>query len=640
MNVVNKESEIRLGLADGSSGEVGDLIKDFDAPVGESFKLGICYFIDEAIILLYVNDKLVSSTDNICSGANTYRCTNLEITSTTSGEIMIDNLVAERRVESFELATSPEGNEKVYTFDGANSELILSGKAEIENGNLVLSASNASVSIPTNRRSTTGNSVIFASDVNFASLESSGGILVSLQSEAGDIVLAYELSLDLGTINLYEVTENKKYSSLSSTDKNSFKLGIEYYPGKEVCEVFIDGACVARSSLTYKLNASNIQTAKIVVASIGSQEIKLDNIKAEIYEKLYMPSKLSVTNSENAAEKYTFDSSTTENIPSRIYTEFRSSKAALRIKEGLIHGKASKVLEYVTSSGSNDSLYIPVLRKVSGANAVAFEADMKLDMLTSNDGMELYLQVGSTHATKITLKYSGGKIAIYDNAGTINFNFTVENATWFKLRLEYSVTANDYTGDGNADALVKIYINGEHRGTGYNSYNMSYTADKITRARLYTFGSSAFTTYLDNLTVEQFMMDTVPHIHEYEDAWSYDKDGHYHKASCNELSSCSTATTEKISHEFGNGTVCICGYEKPAPHEHEYSDIYYFNTTNHWHKAVCDETEECKGLIGSLEAHDFDESGECVCGYKENTYPGDPDSGIVQNPDGWTKPQE
>ena len=639
LKVVNKDGEIRLGLADGSGGKVGDLMNDFDAPIGEAFKLGIHYYKGEAVILVYVNGKLVLSTDSVCSEANTYRYTDLEITNIASGEILIDNLVAERRVESFELATSPEGTEKVYTFDGTSNDLILSEGAEIKSGNLVLSGTNASVTVPTNRRSTTGNSVIFVSDVDFASVKSSGGITVKLQNENGDTILAYELSISSGVISLCEITENKKYAPLATFDKVSVKLSIEYYPNKDVCEVFVDGVCVAKSSLTYKQAISGTETVCIVISDINNQSVRLDNIKAEIYEKLYMPSKLSVTNSENAAEKYTFDSSTTENIPSRIYTEFRSSKAALRIKEGIIHGKASKVLEYVTSSGSNDSLYIPVLRKVSGANAVAFEADIKLDMLTSNDGMELYLQVGSNHATKITLKYSSGKIAIYDNAGTINFNFTVENATWFNLRLEYSVTANDYTGDGNADALVKIYINDEHRGTGYNSYDMSYTADRITRARLYTFGSSAFTTYLDNLTVEQFMMDTAPHVHEYEDAWSYDKDRHYHKASCNELPSCSTATTEKIYHEFGDGTVCICGYEKTVSHEHEYSEKYSYDNENHWHEATCRVEDDCNTAINEVAPHQFGDDNKCVCGYTKPIY-SEGDSGIVQNPDGWTKPQE
>ena len=350
-----------------------------------------------------------------------------------------------------------------------------------------------------------------------------------------------------------------------------------------------------------------------------------------------MPSSLKATNSENASEKYSFDTSMTDSIPSRIYYEFRSSKAALRIKEDIIGGEASKVLEYVTSSGANDALYIPILKKLEGANGVAFEADMKLDMLTSSDGMEIYFQVGSSHATKVTLKYSSGAIQIYDNVSGVNFSLKVNASEWFNLRIEYAVTSTDYTGDGKADALVKLYINGEHRGTGYGSYNMSFTADRVTRVRLYTFTASAFNTYLDNLTVEQFNMDTTPHEHEYSDEWLYDESGHYHKASCNSNPSCATATTEKTSHTFDENRKCVCGYEKPAPHVHEYSENWYFEKEVHYHKAICNDNEECETAKSDLNVHEFDVDGKCVCGYKESTVQ-DGNGEIIQNPNGWTNP--
>ena len=48
-------------------------------------------------------------------------------------------------------------------------------------------------------------------DIAFTSLQTSGGILIRLESGDGEIILAYELSVDSSGINLYESTENKKY---------------------------------------------------------------------------------------------------------------------------------------------------------------------------------------------------------------------------------------------------------------------------------------------------------------------------------------------------------------------------------------------------------------------------------------------
>ena len=638
MIATNENGSLVMRFADGSSGKAGDIIKDFYAPIGESFKVGIDYYKNEGLLLLYLNGSLVTSAKCVCSGANTYRYTNLEVTNNSSFPLIIDNLVAERKVKSLDEATSPNGPENVYTFDSGAGDIILSGASKVQNGMLSVADRSSSASIPINRRSVVGSSVTFVSDIAFESLSANGGVVMKFEAEDGTVVFAYEISTSDNAIRLHEKTGNKKYDYFAEVKSKSFKISVEYYPINEICEIFIDGERVYRSSLTYVTPIIDNIIARVVFDGLDGQNVGIDNVRNEIYEKLYIPSEIDALNVEDTAEKFTFETSYTDNIPSPIYSDLRSTKGALRITEGIINGKAGKVLKYITSAGNNDSLYIPVLKTLDGANGVAFQADMKLDLLKSADGMEIYLQAGTKHATKVVLKYAAGdKVQIYDNISGTNFNISVDSCEWFNFRLEYSITNSDHTGDGKADALIKIYINGEHRGTGYGCYDMSFTADRVTRVRLYTFTASAFNTYLDNLTLEQFNMDTAPHEHNYSSEWLYDKDGHYHKATCNVNPSCNTATTEKLPHTFNKDGMCVCGYEKPAPHVHKYSENWYFDGEVHYHKAICNDNDECKNAKGDLGNHEFDVDGKCVCGYKKSTVQGG-NGEIIQNPNGWTNP--
>ena len=637
-------------LADAAANKLGQYLSNIEIPVGEAFKLGIGYYEKEGVVLVYINGRLVSTTNKLCPSASGYKFHDLDVKVVTSsdenGKLIIDNLKVERIISSFAEATAPDLPEKLYTFEsGMPTDFTANGNITVSGGKLTLSSADKgdSVTIPVNRRGETGNSVVFETLIDIRDKSASGnGFAISLIDTDEKIVAQYAIISRGDTVYVYESTDSKQYSvPMLSFSAGYHTFTLEYYPDNEIAEIFIDGVCMGRSSITYRYDESYGNIAEIKLTSLGASAFTFDDLKAEIYNKLYLVSTISATNAENESGTLTFDSSFTDNLPIGVRYKFLTQLAALRIKEHNVKGNVSKVLQFVTSAGGNDSLYFPVTKKDISKNAIAFEADMLADMKSTNDVFSIYFEVGNNHATRVTFKQqSDGTMVIYDDAGKVNFRVYQPYGEWFRLRLEYSVTDLDYNGDGAADVILRIFINGELCGVGYNTYNRSYTPSMINSVMIYSHSASDFTTYFDNVTVEHFDLNVAPHEHSYEDEWSYNEIEHWYDSSCSEFESCGSATKDKAPHDFTEGDRCICGYEKPAPHEHEYSDTYYFNTTNHWHKAVCDETEECKGLIGSLEAHDFDESGECVCGYKENTYPGDPDSGIVQNPDGWTKPQE
>ncbi len=95
-----------------------------------------------------------------------------------------------------------------------------------------------------------------------------------------------------------------------------------------------------------------------------------------------------------------------------------------------------------------------------------------------------------------------------------------------------------------------------------------------------------------------------PHVHQYSEAWTFDDDYHWHKATCGHTGEVSgkeahtfdkgETTKETTTEEEGEKTyTCTeCGYKKTEPieklHEHTYDDSSWASDDDyHWHKATC-----------------------------------------------------
>lgn len=94
--------------------------------------------------------------------------------------------------------------------------------------------------------------------------------------------------------------------------------------------------------------------------------------------------------------------------------------------------------------------------------------------------------------------------------------------------------------------------------------------------------------------------------HTYKDTWSYNKDGHFHAASCG----CDVPGIDAAAHnQDGDGSSCtVCNY---VPHEDTYSDEWKSNSKNHWREATCG----CASIT-DFGSHEGMEDGICdVCAY-------------------------
>ena len=98
--------------------------------------------------------------------------------------------------------------------------------------------------------------------------------------------------------------------------------------------------------------------------------------------------------------------------------------------------------------------------------------------------------------------------------------------------------------------------------------------------------------------------ETIPvlHEHQYSDQWTSDATNHWHACECGEKSDLSAhqfkwvidqeATATKPGEKHQECTVC--GYKTapvtiPVTHEHQYSDKWSSDATNHWHACECGE---------------------------------------------------
>ena len=510
--VVKSDSEGKyLALADASNGVTGVEVDGFRAPVGKEFTLGIQYFKTIATSLIYIDGSIVSSFDTFCTMAKNRTYGYLVLTDVSdagkNSEITVDDVKAERNVVSYEAATKPEIGEKKYEFDSMPEDAVTSGGVKVEGGSLVLS-DNGSVRLPVNKRSPVISATLLEMLINTVDKNSAFSFVLSLVDDNGGAVFALEFANAGGEISVFEVTENKTYGTpLATFGASGATLKLLYSRAKDMVNLYVNGVCVAVTSVTYSENSDALSCDGVELKMKSGSGFKVDSLIAESYNMLFTAEKnVGNATSENPIS---FERDTTGSVAKHFTLDFRSAAASLRVKEMMTNNGASKVVKYTTSNGANDSLYIPVKAGEQVANAVYFQADMMLDMDNKNDGFEIYLMAGGQYAARITLAYAeGGYVSLGDSIGgkAMISGKPAKVGEWFKLRIEYSKTEIDYNFDGAADVLIKVYINDVLLGTGYNAYDPYFAYGSVTQTRIYSYNAADCSIYLDNVAMEQFNM--------------------------------------------------------------------------------------------------------------------------------------
>ncbi len=103
--------------------------------------------------------------------------------------------------------------------------------------------------------------------------------------------------------------------------------------------------------------------------------------------------------------------------------------------------------------------------------------------------------------------------------------------------------------------------------------------------------------------------DMNGHTHTYAGTWSNDEDSHWKEPTCSHI--IPPAENGAHSDKNSDGSCDSCGY-KP-PHFHTFEEGWTSDANGHWHKATCEHTE----LKNGEAVHDsYEEDGLCdTCGY-------------------------
>lgn len=517
-----EDGEEFIAVHEAINGVLGERLEGVKLPIGEKFTFRMDYYENEKTALVYLNNSLVGITSACEPYASRTVSAKLQV-HFFGGRVnaQLDNVKAERFVGSFDEATMPEKATEVHTFEGALGNGVELGGATVTAdaiGNKVVSfKAGGTLKIPVNKRSIFGGTVIFNASLGLPKDTKDGETLYfSIVDEAGAIMFRYALVVRNGAGTIYEVTASNTYTNelgsilLGAT----VELGIEYYEKKDTVQISINDVCTGVTSISYTPDSNKLAAAFVTVSADSSTAMTLDNVVVESFNKLYVKRTISAANADDSSDVMGFEYSTTASLPRYLSSDLRTAAAALRVKEMMIRGKASKVLAFDTSNGANDMLYVSNTNSASG-NASVFEADLYFDLTPGETTYEFYFTDGANnYAYMLLMKFdANGNLVVQDCTGNSSANVpgrifgtavtcNAKQREWFNFRVEYI--------DGDADTVrIKTYVNDELVYVSKAFYGLSTTvpgtAPRLNPpiVRLSSYGAVIGTVYLDNVSYKR-----------------------------------------------------------------------------------------------------------------------------------------
>jgi len=206
-----------------------------------------------------------------------------------------------------------------------------------------------------------------------------------------------------------------------------------------------------------------------------------------------------IVNPEDESERITFEESTNENIPGKVATGDVSDTSQAIISNAGSTDAPDKVFGLI-SSAKKDTVKFYLTKKLVGANAVAFETDIKIDAVSDSGEIDFTLStLFNSTAAKLVFSYTkGGDITVkkIDASGNAEFTNTLaKEGEWFKLRVEYTASAKGLS--------LKIYAGETLIGEGTALYNNFHAGENISTAALTVKENIEAEIYLDDIMFAQ-----------------------------------------------------------------------------------------------------------------------------------------
>lgn len=510
-------------LYEASGGLLGAIIPGIKFTVGEEIRFTVEYYEDENAALIYANGKLVGFSSAVEAYAKRTFAGKVMLKNVSGNvDISFDDITAEINVKSFEQAVKPENDSITHRFeDGLKEGATLSGGEIVvrDGANKVVSfKGGATLTVPNNKRSVATGAFVFKSTFNIPTNAAAGESFdLIFTATDGNTILRYNVKVGDNSAGIYEITANNTYTNAIAEIPlgSDVAVTIEYYAKKEVAHIYFGEVCYAVTSITYSEGSGKLEPASVTIKSDSAAlEFTVDNVVMESYDKFYAHQTAKGQNSESNANKLTFETSTTGNLPLRFTTDLRTASAAIRIKEMMRGDKASKVMEFETSAGANDKIYFTALNDgTTGKKVTVSESAISFDMNGGGATYELYLtNAAGNHSYLLVLAHSGSTLSINDLTGNSSANVPgrifgttvkidgIDEREWFNLKIEY------YEGDHDSVRIMTyvnnklVYVSKGYYGRSTTTYG-TQPSNSIDRVMISSYGAVVGRMYLDDMSI-------------------------------------------------------------------------------------------------------------------------------------------
>lgn len=520
-------------VADGSRLSFAGVGKDSEAPLGElviekgeKATVRLEYYHSEDRVFVYLDDAFVGESRNLYSEGYKMTMDAFSVIVESSASIIIDNVITEKTDKSFGDAVKPIVDPKVWDFETEEEEVKLSGaktKYTVVSGDTMIeldsSKSAGSLSVPVNNRATLYTAANFDAEISITSASADGMThLIEINAPNGKTLVSFALVRKGTRIELYEVWNGETLSAplyTYSTLKN-IKLSLKIFADNKIIYVYNNGTAVAKSSIFAADDILLNGYGNAVIKSGDTASVALiDDVGFETLYELYSSVTVnSKGNTENSLKSpLTFESSNTGNIPGPVGVGLAGVNSDLRVERVERDGENTNVLSFYTVAGSNDFVNFTSPESLNGYSAVAFEADVLLDISTEKDTTlyQIYFSSKDSKDKVYFLQFAkaGDSFYIVDKSDQNNNDRTVANTLktglkggeWFKFRVEYYRSAE-------GEVRFVVSINGEVCSVSDNYFGSSSQgsspAETVECFYFYTLSACEGTIVFDNVTLYGF----------------------------------------------------------------------------------------------------------------------------------------
>ena len=523
--VVTSNGTKYLALVEAAEGKAGAVVDNLLIPLGQLVKLRIDYYHTEDLAIIYLNGQFVSASAPMYKGAAKYTFGKLDLALPSGGVegLYVESIKAERVISSFEEATKPEIDSVIVDFTDGKASDYLSGGATVETveGNNVAKldskSSAASVKVPMVHRSKVMTAAVMQFNAKIMEGTDDGELYrFAFTDDSGNVEFALILVKNGSSFELREGSAGGTRSAALASFKAGveFKLLVEVFPDKKAANIYVDGTCVAVSSVFYGGSVGTAAYNCVEIASLDAASvITVDNLMAETLYKYYTKEKPAGTASSGYVNGVLdFSEATTSNLPTSVTYSLPSIGSGIRVeKKPTKNGVWSDVLAFDTSSGANDAVVFAPEMPTTGKSCVSFEVDLCYTGSSTGDLYQIMF-CGATGGSQIAymynFKFTGNSFWMVDCSSTgdngiryetkITFPENVAKGEWFTLRLEYFPGTKE-------TVKMKTYINDVLVLTSNNYYgqlkdgNDKDFSNSVNYVRFYSLGSTQGTLCYDNV---------------------------------------------------------------------------------------------------------------------------------------------